>query len=153
MNCFKPLKEKFKFFDTLNGIGLMTFTVIVTETNGFILFKNQRQLICYSGYDIIENQSGAKPRKTRMLKKGNTHIRRILHMSAFSAVNNNVTVFRNLYERVYDRASIKMKGYVAVQRKLLVTMYFLWKKDEAFDPNFKTSGNQETKSLFSVVKI
>lgn len=138
------LKEKFKLFNTLKGIGLMTFAVIVAETNGFILFKNQRQLICYTGYDIIENQSGAKAGKTRMSKKGNTHIRRILHLSAFSAVRNDVTVFRSLYERVYERTSIKMKGYVAVQRKLLVTMYSLWKKDEAFNPNFQASGIKET---------
>lgn len=143
------LNEKFKLFTPLKGVGIMTFAVIVAETNGFILFENQRQLICYSGYDIIENQSGSKSGKTRMSKKGNSHIRRILHMSALSTVNNDVQVFKNLYERVYERTSIKMKGYVAVQRKLLVTIYSLWKRDEAFNPNFQTSGIQESKSSFS----
>ena len=142
------LKEKFKLFDTLKGVGLMTFAVIVAETNGFILFENQRQLICYSGYDIIENQSGSKAGKTRMSKKGNTHIRRILHLSAFSAVRHNVSVFKDLYERVYERTSVKMKGYVAVQRKLLATIYSLWKKDEAFNPNFQISEIQESKPFF-----
>jgi hypothetical protein len=30
-----------------------------------------------------------------------------------------------------------MKGYVAVQRKILELIYTLWKKDEAYDPSFK----------------
>ena len=41
-----------------------------------------------------------------------------------------------------------MKGYVAVQRKLLVILYTLWKKDQAFNPEFRTSGNQESKPLY-----
>ena len=56
---------------------------------------------------------------------------------------------RALAGRVYEKTSIKMKGYVAVQRKLLATMYSLWKKNEAFNPNFQTSGIQEPKPFFS----
>ena len=43
-----------------------------------------------------------------------------------------------------------MKGYVAVQRKLLVLIYALWKNDTEFDPDFGTSGIQEQKLLCSV---
>lgn len=41
----------------------------------------------YSGYDLIENQSGKQVGKTRISKKGNRHIRRILHMPAFNVVH------------------------------------------------------------------
>ena len=42
-----------------------------------------------------------------------------------------------------------MKGYVAVQKKLLVYIYVLWTKNEAYNPKqIKTSGNEEPKSLF-----
>ena len=40
---------------------------------------------------------------------------------------------QNLYERIFDRTAVKMKGYVAVQRKLLVLIYILWKKNEAYN--------------------
>lgn len=146
------LKEKYQLIKPLNGIGLMSFAVVAAETNGFTLFKNQRQLVCYSGYDIIENQSGKRVGKTKISKKGNTHIRRILHLAAWSAVKNKTAPFHQLYERVYERTGVKMKGYVAVQRKLLVIMYTLWKKNETFDPLFETSGIHETKPLFSVKK-
>ncbi len=40
------------------AIGLDIVAVIVAETNGFTLFKNAPQLVSYSGYGIVENQSG-----------------------------------------------------------------------------------------------
>jgi transposase len=46
-----------------------------------------------------------------------------------------------------------MKGYVAIQRKLLCLIYTLWKNDLPFDPNHSTkttSGTHDPKSLFSV---
>jgi len=147
------LKEKYLLFGPLKGVGLMSFAVVVSETNGFTLFKNQRQLVCYSGYDVVENQSGQRVGKTRISKKGNTHIRRILHLAAWSAVKNKTKPFVGLYDRVYKRTGIKMKAYVAVQRKLLVMIYTLWNKNEVFDPNFEISGNQESKPFFSVDPI
>ena len=44
--------------------------------------------------------------------------------------------FVGLYERVFERTKIKMKGYVAVQRKLLTLIYALWKKDEKYEGRF-----------------
>jgi transposase len=49
-----------------------------------------------------------------------------------------------------------MKGYVAIQRKLLCMFYTLWKNDTAFDPTYIAkgpSGNHDPKSLFSVDPI
>jgi len=49
-----------------------------------------------------------------------------------------------------------MKAYVAVQKKLLVFIYTLWKKNEAFDENHSrqqdTSGNEESSALFPLSK-
>ena len=68
----------------------------------------------YSGYDVVENQSGSHKGKTKISKKGNSRIRRILHMSSLIAIGSEGTVFKNLYLRVYERTGIKMKGIVAV---------------------------------------
>jgi len=59
--------------------------------------------------------------------------------------------FKLLYERIYKRTKIKMKGYVAVQKKVLILIYTLWKNDLEYDPNYnKISGNDEPKLLFSL---
>ncbi|MFB6307354.1 MAG: hypothetical protein ABEH43_10285, partial [Flavobacteriales bacterium] len=44
---------------------------------------------------------------------------------------------RGFYEELYEKHKVKMKGYVAVQRKILVLIYTLWKKDEMYDPEFE----------------
>lgn len=145
------LKEKVEKINTIKGLGILSIATIIAETNGFYLFKNQRQLVSYAGYDVVENESGKRKGKTRISKKGNSHIRRVLHMPAFNVVKYSQGTFSSLYERVYDRTKFKMKAYVAVQRRLLILIYTLWKNNEEFDPNYhKTSGNDELKSLFSL---
>ena len=57
-------------------------------------------------------------------------------MPAFCAVRDDQPQFKNLYERVVERTGFKMKGYVAVQKKLLVMMYHLWKNEQPYDPQF-----------------
>jgi transposase len=128
----------------IKGVGALTVAVILAETNGFALFKNIPQVVSFAGYDVVENQSGRHVGKTRISKKGNGHIRRCLHMPAFSVVRYHQTPFVNLFNRTLARHNIKMKSYVAVQKKLLILIYVLWKKKEAYQPiNEKYSGEQE----------
>jgi transposase len=138
------ISAKVELLCSIQGVGLITAATIIGETNGFVLFKNKGQLVCYAGYDVVENQSGTSLHgKTRISKKGNAFIRRALHFPALSAVKHEPTL-RNLYDRVFDSTRIKMKAVVAVQRKLLVLMYTLYKKDEKFDPNFQDKQKEET---------
>ena len=122
----------------IKGVGLMTVATILAETNGFMLFENVPQLVSYSGYDIVENQSGNHTGKTKMSKKGNGHIRRILHMPAFNVIRHQVSPFLQLFNRTIQKHHIKMKSYVAVQKKILVIIYSLWKNNQAFDENYYT---------------
>lgn len=122
---------------SIKGLGTMAVAAVAAEASGFELFENQGQLVSYSGYDVVENQSGTRRGKTRISKKGNSHIRRALHFPALNVVRYGVGAFPSLYGRVYERTKVKMKGYVAVQRKLLCLIYTLWKKDEAFVPGYQ----------------
>jgi transposase len=146
----KKLNKKWENIKEIPGIAELSFATIVAETNGFTLFYNERQLVSYAGYNVIENQSGKHKGKTKISKKGNTHIRRILFMPAFNAVKSEDSVFANLYHRIFEKTKIKMKGYTAVQRKLLTTIFHIWKKDEKFDLNYQpeTSSKEEQKPLF-----
>lgn len=131
------LKEKLQKICTIKGVGLTTAATIVAETNGFNLIRNVRQLVCYAGYDVVVKQSGTSVNsKPRISHKGNKHIRRALHFPALTAVKYNEPL-ANFYNRLFERQKIKMKSYVAVQRKLLVLIYTLWKNDEAYNPEYQ----------------
>jgi len=130
------IKEKVEKICKVKGLGLVTVATIIAETNGFVLFTSRSQLMSYAGYDIVEKQSGSSLKgKTRISKKGNRHIRRALHFPAITAVKYELQ-FKQLFDRILDRTSIKMKGYVAVQRKLLLLIYTLFKNDTVYDPNY-----------------
>jgi transposase len=146
--------EKLDHTTTIKGLGYMTVATVLAETNGFALFKSVAQLVKYSGYDVIESQSGDHRGKTKISKKGNSHIRRAMHMPAFNVVRYDVGNFKTFFEQILGRHHQKMKAYVAVQKKLLVLIYTLWKKNEAFKPNAKvnTSENEETKPSFALAQ-
>jgi len=128
---------------SIKGVGLLTVAVILAETNGFALISHARQLISYAGYDVVENQSGKRAGKTRISKKGNHRIRRILHFPTINVVKFQGGIFADLYERTYRKHHIKMKSYVAVQKKLLIILYTLWRKDQSFIEQPVAVGNVE----------
>jgi transposase len=138
---------KVKNLLAIKGVGELTVAVIVAETNGFELFESLSQLVSYAGYDVIENQSGKHTGKTKISKKGNSRIRRALHMPALCVVTHEVKVFKDLYERTLKKHGIKMKSYVAVQKKLLAILYTLWKKNEKFDEHYSAKNTTKDEEV------
>jgi transposase len=147
----EEVKKKVAHICMIKGVDVLTVATVVAETNGFEFFQNQSQLVSYAGYDVTENQSGTHVGKTRISKKGNSRIRRILHMPALNVVRYKETPFQRLQERVYEKTKIKMKGYVAVQKKLLIIMYTLWKNGKPYTKDYEErmiSGNDEQRLFF-----
>jgi transposase len=129
----QELQTKVKNICSVYGLGFITVITVIAETDGFNLIRNSRQLVCYAGYDAVHKTSGTSVKsKGRMSHKGNKHIRRALYFPAITAAKDG-GYFTNLYERLYARQQVKMKSYVAIQRKLLVMIYTLWKNDEKYD--------------------
>jgi transposase len=54
------LKPRFQRLLAVTGLGLLSIAVLVAETNGFEGFANQRQLVSYAGYDVVENHGAAR---------------------------------------------------------------------------------------------
>ena len=130
------LKDKIAKICVLKGLGWISVATIVAETDGFALFKNKAQVVSYAGYDVVHQESGTSVKGiTRISKKGNRHIRRALHFPALTVVRHEKQ-FKNLFDRTYEKSWIKMKAYVAIQRKLLVLIYTLFKNSTAYDPEY-----------------
>ena len=149
----EAVKQKVNGIIEMKGVGLLTVATLLAETNGLLLFKSASQLISYSGYDVIENQSGNHVGKTRISKKGNRHIRRILHMPAFNVVRYQVSPFRQLFDRTIEKHHTKMKSYVAVQKKILVIIYSLWKNNEAFDEKYYKNNTIRDEELVQTSRL
>lgn len=131
----EKVNEKVEGVCQIKGLSKLTLAVLLAETNGFELFKNARQLVSYAGYDVVENQSGKHRGRTKISKKGNSRIRRSLFMPAFVAVTHEKR-FKDFYDRIMENKDKKMIGYTAVQKKLLVIVYSLWKNNRVYKTNY-----------------
>jgi transposase len=145
----KEVYDKAENILKMKGLGVLTLSAILAETNGFTLFTNYKQLVSYTGYDVVEAQSGKRVGKTKISKKGNSRIRRALHMPSLVVIQCQVKPFKDLFDRTYEKHGIKMKSYVAVQKKILTMIYHLWKKNEAYDAIYGLNIQEEEQKLTS----
>lgn len=132
------LQEKMDKICTMVGVGQVTAISVVAETAGFNLIRNKKQLTSYAGYDIVDKISGTSVRgKPHISHKGNKNLRKAMHYPALTAVKHDPKM-KQLYVRLLSKHGIKMKALVAVQRKMLVLMYTLWKNDMEYNPEYET---------------
>lgn len=132
------LKKRIENITEIKGLRWITVIKILAETNGFLLFKNIRQLVSYAGLDVVEKESGKFVGKTKISKKGNARIRSILYMPSVTASQYNPNL-RTFYNRVNEGRDIKRQGLIAIMRKLLILIYILWKKNEKYDVNYQNA--------------
>lgn len=126
------LAERIEKVMTIKGVGLITVVTIVAETFGFEHFKSSKQVVSYAGYDVVQRESGTSIKgKTRISKKGNRYIRNALYFPAMVATRYNPDLKAN-YIRIISKNSSKMVGQVAIQRKILVLIYALWKNNSIY---------------------
>lgn len=136
INQDEELKSKVDILLTIKGVGIKTVATIISETLGFRNIRNVKQLASYAGYDVVKRESGTSVMgKTKISKKGNRYIRKALYFPAMVACRYNDNL-KNSYLRIIKKSPSKMIGQVAVQRKLLILLYTLWRKNEPFNENY-----------------
>ena len=125
------LQTKLNYIQSIPGIGLITAAVIVAETNGFTAITSIKQLTSFAGMDITIAESGKWKGRSKISKKGNSHIRRALYMPTLTKIKKDKST-QNYYQRLKDKKGKGMIAVVALQRKLLGLMYTLWKKEQIY---------------------
>lgn len=130
------LLEKMNYLKSIPGVSFISAATVVAETSGFLLFSSAKQLVSYSGYDVVLRESGTYKGKSRISKKGNKHIRAVLHMPSMTAIRVNPTL-KPFYERLKPKKVKLLIALVAVQRKMLVLMYSLWKSNQYYDADYE----------------
>jgi len=132
----EQLMQQVNIICSLTGVRLLTAAIVLAETNGFELIRNKRQLASYAGFDVKEKQSGTSVKgKARISKRGNTYLRKAMHMPALCAIRYDQR-FKGVFARLVSKHGIKMKAVVAVQRKMLEMIYILYKTGMPYDKNY-----------------
>lgn len=142
------LLEKVNNICQAKGLGVITVATVISETNGFELFTSRGQVVSFAGYDVVQRQSGSSIKgKTKISKKGNKYIRRALYFPAISAAQHEPQ-FKDMFDRIMKKTGIKMVAYVAIQRKILLLIYTLFKSGKAYDDaHYKRQQAQEKTTI------
>lgn len=141
----EELKKIMVIVCSLTGVGLLTATIVLAETNGFELIRNKRQLASYAGFDVKEKQSGTSVKgKPKISKRGNKHLRKAMYWPALTAIKHDER-FKAIFIRLVSKHGLKMKAAVAVQRKLLEMIYTLYKTNTAYDKDYLQKANEKQK--------
>ncbi len=105
----KGLTAKVANITAIKGVGTISVATVIGETNGLSQTEKHGQIVSYAGYDVVENQTGKRTGKTRKSKKGNSHIRRVLHFPALNVVRYGKEPFASFHQRLMDNGKLKMQ--------------------------------------------
>lgn len=123
----EELKESAALMVTIPGVGVQTTAVVLAETDGFRYFTSARQLTSYAGLDVRLRESGKWKGRSKISKKGNSHIRAALYMPCLAIVRDKKPMY-NLYQRLTEEGGKNgMVALTALSRKLLLVMYAVYK--------------------------
>lgn len=119
---------------TIPAVGLVSAVTVLAETQGFHMITSRKQLASFAGLDAEAHESGAEKPRRKISKRGNTRIRGALYMPALVAKVKNPDLKKD-YDNILQRnLSRKKVAVLAIERKLLLLMYTLWKKGEDYVP-------------------
>ncbi len=128
------LEGDVKRLRTIPGVGPITAVAVLAETDGFQLFEKRGQLISFAGLDVVYKQSGTSVNgKTHISKRGSSHLRGALYMPSLQAKKHGI--FKRVYDRVHLPGNPKKRALVAVQRKLLLVMFALYRNGTTYQAN------------------
>ena len=132
----EELNKKVENIITAPALGFTSVATVIAETNGFALIQNRKQLTSYAGFDVKDNQSGNVEGTSRISKKGNSRIRAILFMPALQAQLRSRHL-KAAYDRIVQKhPDKKMIAVTAMERRLLLLIYALWKSDKPYDKDY-----------------
>jgi len=145
--------EATKLITTIPGVGLLTAVTILAETDGFSLIHNKRQLTSFAGLDVKEKESGTSVKgKSHISKRGNKQLRKAMHLPALAAIRHTER-YRSTFTTITGKTGIKMKGTVAVQRKLLEMTYTIYSTKKPFDIEYLQKETKRKQELKDTNKI
>ncbi len=109
------------------GVGKVLAWNLLVKTNEFKMITEPRKLACYAGVAPFENTSGTSIfRKSRVSTFADKEMKRLLHLSAMSAIRlkNDLSVY---YKRKVEEGKNKMSVLNAVRNKIIHIIFALMK--------------------------
>lgn len=127
---------------SIDGVGFITAATIVAEIGDLRRFERARQLTAFAGVSPKVVESGTSVRGvTRMCKRGNERVRRILYLAAMASLTTRrANSLKAMHRRLCENGKTGKSALGAIMRKLLTIMRAVLIRGKPYDPTFKKGG-------------
>ncbi len=116
--CKASMMEDFEIMTSIDGINKRTATTFLAEIGCIGNYATHKKLIAFAGIDPTVYQSGKFEGKSRISKRGNRHLRRVIWLMTVNVIQHNNT-FRTYFTRKKNEGQPFKKAVFATAHKLL----------------------------------
>ncbi|MDJ0829462.1 MAG: IS110 family transposase [Desulfobacterales bacterium] len=135
-----------KQFMQIPGIGLIHAASISAIIETPHRFGNKKKLWMYAGVGLRQRSSGGKVYSRKLTREYNRPLKNAIRQAVEASIHAHDNQFRRQYLRLtLKKGVVSHKAKLTVARSMLATLYGMWKKGEAYDPEIDAKRNSEDK--------
>ena len=120
--CKSMMIENLEIITSINGIADNTATAFLAEIGTISNFPSVKNLIAFAGIDPSVYQSGKYEGSSRISKRGNRHLRRVIWLMTVCVIQHNPT-FRTYFMKRKKAGQPFKKAALATAHKLVRVMF------------------------------
>jgi len=130
----ETMQRDAEILTSMRGIGDKTAFNFLIEMGGDIkAFEHDRKLIAAAGLDPTTYESGKYKGQSKISKRGNRHLRRVIWLMTTKVIISN-EVFRTYYFKRRKEGLIYKKAVLATAHKLIRVMFSMLVNQKCFEP-------------------
>jgi transposase len=131
------ISQQLKWAQSVPGVGKITALNVIISTGEFERIGEAKKFACYAGVAPFEHTSGSSVKgKTRVSKMANMTLKRLLHLSAMSAIRC-CEELKAFYQRKVAEGKNRMSVVNAVRNKLISRIFACIKNKRMYKKEFK----------------
>lgn len=120
--CRSMRVDELDIITSVDGISAITGSTFLAELGDIEMFRSYKHVIAFAGLDPSIHQSGQYEGISRLSKRGNRHLRRVIFLMTLCAVRSQ-NIFREYFLKRKEEGLPPKKAILATAHKLLRVLF------------------------------
>ena len=129
--CESTIVEDLRIVTSISGINNIMATALLAEIGQIGNYLSHKHLIAFAGIDPTVYQSGKYEGASRISKRGNRHLRRVIWLMTISVIHHN-SVFKSYFLKRRNDGQPFKKAVFATAHKLMRVIFAMLSKKTSF---------------------
>jgi transposase len=130
-HCESTIVDDLRIVTSISGINNTMATALLAEIGQIGNYLSHKHLIAFAGIDPTVYQSGKYEGASRISKRGNRHLRRVIWLMTISVIHHN-SVFRDYFLKRKNEGQPFKKAVFATAHKLMRVIFAMLSKKTSF---------------------